>query len=256
MRNIWFAQTRFFQKNNFLTLGECSLSFKNLKIHCQSNSSLESWLYLRGFYEEFSVLEQYEKNVKPNSIAIDVGANVGIHTLALSTFVQEKGTVYSYEPRASICKQLQSNLALNKRMNVIVRQVGVGDRKKQIPFNENGNDFNQGAGMYDPAAQNMIEVVSLDEDLNKESRPVSLIKIDVEGMEFEVIKGAKNILKTSKPVLCIEYNSPPWKLSDLIGSIPYPVQIYRIPNNRLEVLRKIDEKEPLTGLNNLLFLPK
>ena len=93
----------------------------------------------------------------------------------------------------------------------------------------------------------------MDEDLIKDERPVSLIKIDVEGMEFDVIRGAKRIIKKWMPVICIEYNSPPWNLADLIQEIPYPVKILRIPNTLHESMREIKPTESLPGVNNLII---
>ena len=80
-------------------------------------------------------------------------------------------------------------------------------------------------------------------------------KIDVEGMEFEVIRGAKNIITKWMPTLCIEHNFPPWRLTELVNEISYPVKIFRIPNTRRECMREIKLHEKLTGLNNLLIIP-
>jgi FkbM family methyltransferase len=165
--------------------------------------------------------------------------------------------VYAFEPRDSLCDDILKNLKLNNRKNnVVIKKKGLGRKKCKIPFNEHSGNFNQGVGMYDPDSKSEIEVVALDEELKSENRPVSLIKVDVEGMEFDVIRGAENILKKWKPVLLIEHNSPPWKLDEFVEAIPYSVKIFRVPNNLRECMKEITLGDRMSGLNNLLFLPR
>lgn len=257
LRNIYYAEERLFAKGAIFKLGHWSVGLERpLYIHCRSISSVESSIYLRGFYYEITVLEEYQSHVKPGTTAIDIGANIGIHTLAFSRYVGKEGKVYAYEPRRELCKDIEENLQLNEGAeNVVIRGCGVGKAREKIPFNDKGQFFNQGAGGYDPFSDTKIDIVSLDEDLFHESLPISFIKIDVEGMEYEVILGAKELIKKWRPTLCIEYNSPPWKLGDLVKAIGYPVKILRIPNSYREKVREVAIDEPLLGINNLLIQP-
>jgi len=252
---IWQAMCEIYKDGNATDLGVVSTGFRDVSLNCHSRSVLESWVYLMGFYDELSTIQGYAKYVCPGSTAIDVGANVGAHTLSLSSMVGPYGQVHAYEPRASIVDRLKVNLKLNQAGNVVVRAVGVGQKRGQIPFNEGSNDFNQGVGHFDPDSKVLIPITSLDEDLSRLEGQVSFIKIDVEGYELQVIRGAREVLAKHRPAIVLEYNSPPWAITDILESCPWPAQIYRLPNNFYEQTSLVRDFGSLQGFHNILILP-
>lgn len=257
-QEIWKAQCALFNSSAGMELGAFKIGFKDLRIYCSSASVLESQVFLRGFYDEITSLQLYQELVSKDSIVVDVGANVGVHTLALAVLVADSptGRVIAYEPRASLARRLRDNLELNNLADrVTLREVGVWVDSGRIGFNEDVDNFNQGVGHYDANCAFTIEVVSLDKDLSQIKTKLSLIKIDVEGAELQIIQGARTILSTHRPYLIIEYNSPPWTLEQIQAAIPYPVQILRIPNTFYEQMRLIEKDTDLHGFNNLLLRP-
>lgn len=143
----------------------------------------------------------------PASI-VDVGANIGIFTLPLAKMLAQKGiTVIAFEPQPFIFRNLCANLALNDIVNVDVWPFAVGSESSTLYFNRpnygaKGN-FG-GVGMVKEKTDNTASVpcVTLDHALGEHT--IQLLKIDVEGMELEVIKGADRIIKTSRPIIYCE----------------------------------------------------
>jgi len=253
---IWQAMCEIYKDGNETDLRVVNTGFRDVSLNCHSHSVLESWVYLMGFYDELPTIQGYAPYVPPGSVTIDVGANVGAHTLSLSLMVGPHGQVHAYEPRVSIVQRLKANLALNQAKNVIVHALGVGQKQGQIPFNEESSDFNQGTGHFDPDSKVLIPIISLDEDLGRIEGRISFIKIDVEGYELQVIRGAREILAKHRPAIALEYNSPPWKITDILASCPWPAQVYRLPNNFYEQTRPVEDFGRLQGFHNILVLPK
>ena len=256
---FWKAQSDIYNKGHRSFLGIRPIGFRNLSVYCKSDSVLESQLYLYGTYDEIITLKLYQDIIIPDSIIVDVGANIGIHSLALADIVSSwpRSRVIAYEPKRELVKRLHSNLKLNNLSKVVkVSQIGLWSEPGKIYFNEDVLNFNQGVGRYDPTSNNFIEVTSLDKDLDNLSTPITLIKIDVEGAELEVIRGGIRLLEKHRPSIVIEHNSPPWTLEQLVEVIPYEVIMTRIPNTYYEESIIVDINSTLQGFNNLLLAPK
>jgi FkbM family methyltransferase len=237
-------------------LGAQRVGFQNLCVYCRSRSLLESTLYLEGIYDELPILQAYQDILKPGDGAVDVGANIGVHSLALARIVTDKGRVFAFEPIARLAAQLRRNMELNHVKNIEVRETALSDRNGEIPFKEDADNFNQGVGRYETSSKDHISADRLDEALADRREKIRLIKIDVEGMELQVVRGASNLLAQDRPCLVVEHNSPPWNLHQLTAAIPYKVDIIRFPNNGRETPRPVSPREYLRGFNNILIRPK
>lgn len=250
-----YAKNRLYQKKIQFDLGTNVLGFNDLKIYCSSDSVLESTVYLDGFYDELTVFQVYQSHLSAGNLVVDVGANVGVHSLALASLVGSSGKVFAYEPSQKIIGRLRENLQLNHIDHVTIRMTALGEQDGEIPFNDASTEFNQGMAQYDPTSSLKVPVTSLDEDLKNRDRKVTLMKVDVEGMELQVIRGAQKVLAEDQPAIVIEYNYAPWTLSDLVQAIPFSVRLYRIPNTYHETLRPVEAHSDLPGFNNLLIIP-
>jgi len=165
-------------------------------------------------YGEFSDIQWNRMKPFLNSgdVIIDVGANIGGHTISFANHVGANGEVWAFEPQPIIFQNLCANVALNALQNVKTFLAGCGAEAKniEIPFidyNQRHNFGSLGIDDYDDknklikAAQN-IPIMRLDDVFNADR--LAMIKIDVEGMELQVLKGAENIIKEFKPVLYVE----------------------------------------------------
>jgi FkbM family methyltransferase len=161
-------------------------------------------LYGEWCEAELTVLGQV---VRSGDVVLDVGANIGTHTVFFSKQVSDPGVVYAFEPQRLTFQNLCANCTLNALSNVLTRQVAVGDDKKtiRIPVFNPEREMNFGAiAMKEDEAGEPVEVIRID-DLSL--RRCNLIKIDVEGMEPAVLKGAAETIQRLRPVLFVENNT-------------------------------------------------
>ena len=157
-------------------------------------------------YGEFAELEieLLCQILRPGQTVIDVGANIGTHTLAFARMVGPQGVVYAFEPQRIIFQMLCANLALNSVANVRAFQAPLGSRSGSasvpVPDYDRPNNFG-GLSLNNSTSGEIVRLLTLDE-LHLKS--CHLIKIDVEGMESEVLKGATQTVRRFRPVLYVE----------------------------------------------------
>jgi FkbM family methyltransferase len=171
---------------------------------------------------------------------VDVGANLGIHALVLSRCVGAEGRVFAYEPIAPIYQRLTANLALNGAGNVVTKPYGLGERTEVLRFDEHAGEFNIGKGRIDSRGSGAIQIRALDDELRGIEAPISLIKIDVEGFELAVLKGARELLQRHRPAILLEYNPGAYHLADVSACLPYAVRYEKVPVTCWESLVPID----------------
>lgn len=157
------------------------------------------------FYKKhyFDFLET-QINIGDN--VVDIGAKIGVYSLALSNLVGNSGTVFSFEPTPESFKILQKNKLVNHLDNLIVEQKAVSDKTNTellelCEFSGNNRINNNCKNGI------QVECVSLDDYLAEFNKKISFIKIDVEGLEPKVFSGMKRILeKNSEIKFLFEYN--------------------------------------------------
>lgn len=143
-------------------------------------------------------------NLKSNDVFVDVGANLGHYTMLASGICKAKSI--AIEPIKSTSVKLEKNIALNKLENkVTLLNLGVGDKNETLNFTTNKTVMNS-VSLVENNNTVKIKVKTLNE-LLKDVNP-TFIKIDVEGYEYKVLKGADEILKKgSLKYLLIEFNN-------------------------------------------------
>ncbi len=157
-------------------------------------------------YGEYSVCEQevFAQVVNPGALVVEVGANIGAHTVDLSRLAGRDGEVHAFEPQRIVFQTLCANLALNQCTNVHARQAAVGETAGTITV-----------PAMDPAVRNNFGGVSLRGVTDGETVALvtldsldlpacHLLKVDVEGMEVEVLKGAEQLVQTHRPIMYLE----------------------------------------------------
>lgn len=163
-----------------------------------------------------------DRFVRPGDVCIDVGANVGALTLALARATGETGRVFAFEPGPPTYRRLTANILLNPSLSGVVHtcQLGVSDKPGILKWVEDPS--NRGNGWLLRKDGTDVPVVTLDGFCQKNAvSRVSFIKVDVEGMEYEVFKGAVSTLRGSKPILYFETRQPFVKVRgfDIFGEI-------------------------------------
>jgi FkbM family methyltransferase len=155
---------------------------------------------------EDEVIEQF--NAKDGDIVVDIGAHIGRYTIINSKRVGENGKVIAIEAHPDNFEILNRNIKLNKLTNVIPLNYAVYSKqtklKLYLPDEESGfSIYNTIMVNRAKTGEKFIEVNAntLDYLLQQNGiRDANWIKIDVEGAEFEVLKGAHNILSNSKDI--------------------------------------------------------
>ncbi len=190
---------------------EFETEFFGMKYRGNFNIFIDWSVYFYGAYEKYlSFLMRDIVKEKHNPIFIDVGANVGHHSLFMSTFCQE---VHAFEPYDRVKDILMSKLLLNKCSNIIVHDVGLGAKSEFHDFYAPvGRNIGTGSFMAEHAQNNNIkigklEIVQGDSYISKLNlTKVDLIKIDVEGFEKYVLLGLRDTLKKYRPFVVMEYS--------------------------------------------------
>lgn len=160
-------------------------------------------------YGEYNSLEAeiFPFLLNPGDIVIEAGANIGSHTVGIAKRVGESGKVFAFEPQRACYSLLVAQLALNQLDNVHAYNEGLGavDSIMSLPktdYRQKGNFGGISLEAANTDAHEKVHVRRLD-DLFV-NLPVKLIKIDVEGMEKQVLEGARNLINNKKPILYVE----------------------------------------------------
>lgn len=155
-----------------------------------------------SFYE-LKMLEDIRSRVSAGGVILDVGANIGNHSVYFGMFC-EASKVFSFEPHPSIYKVLERNVSENGLSDkVVCCNFGVGEKdgKATVSFYD---ESNVGMSRLEVSGGGDVKVVSLDGFCEELGVDVDLIKIDVEGMEPDVIKGASRVIDKFSPILYVE----------------------------------------------------
>jgi len=165
--------------------------FHETEVTPESPGVVHGALYKGHFYEETFLT--YIRSLGRRGTYLDIGAFVGTHTMFFAALC-DSDRVHSFEPRPRIHRRLAANVELNELGHkVTLHQVALSDEPAEISLT-----FGR--------ETTVVPAKRLD-DLIRE--PVSVIKIDVEGMEPQVLRGASRILRTSKPVVFAEARTGP-----------------------------------------------
>lgn len=178
-------------------------------IHFSNDNPIGACLHHYGEWaqQEFDLFDQF---LTAESNVIDVGANIGTHSVYFSKKCNQ-GNVIAIEPQIYIFQMLAANLLLNGCYNTVPVQAGASSKSGVVkmvninPFVE--NTINYGEFKINNDSNEGIEtnIITLDKYVNLNK--FNLIKLDVEGLEVEVLNGAKKLLKKHKPFLYIEFNN-------------------------------------------------
>jgi len=169
------------------------------------DKGISSSLIGYGFWEPLAT-KILRETVSKGDIVVDIGANMGYFVLQESKLVGETGKVFAIEPVAENLKLLKKNLGLNQCANVETFQLAIGDKNEESSIflsyrlNCGSMVFRDGLNLVDGAIKKLpVTVVTLDKFLEDKPTP-SLIRMDVEGYEFEIIQGMKNLLAKKCPL--------------------------------------------------------
>ena len=158
---------------------------------------------------ESSVHQVLEKNLSPGDIFFDVGANFGLHTLYSAKLVGNDGCVFAFEPVPSHLKLLERNARLShvsEQVTIVPKAVS-SSQDSFLEFFVPVDEIAVTASLKQTNRESQkmkVPNLRLDDFWQNSNSAIKAIKIDVEGAELEVLKGATNILNRWHPILVIE----------------------------------------------------
>lgn len=222
------------------------------------SSDLGRCVWVAGCFEP-NEMYLLSKVLSPGAVFVDVGANIGLYSLAAARLVGEAGRVVAFEPSPRERATLFDNLARNRLARVVVdeRALGAVENARAVLHladDQHGGQNTLGSVVYDNVrlvADAEVEVTTLDSALSGHGlEEVRVIKIDVEGAEFAVLSGARETLGRLRPVLMLELqqesllaqgSSAP-EVVELLSGLGYDV--YRYAHKGDEgLLRRLDDSE-------------
>ncbi len=167
---------------------------------------------LESFGGEQALLLRLVSMLKPGDVVFDVGANMGLHAVFLGQAVGPQGRIYAFEPEAHYCERIRSNVALNALSNISTVPVALGDHSyaSELLPSERGTASPRLAELSHAPAHKpgsmQVQVVEGDRWVENEKLPLPrMVKIDVEGHEYAVLRGLKRTLANPTcQVVCCE----------------------------------------------------
>lgn len=221
-----------------------------------------------GMYEPH-LLGCFNKICHTGAVVFDIGANVGFHSLILSKLAGEEGHVYAFEPNSENCRLILMASEHNHVSNITLLPIALSDQRGWAYFTSH---VGSNGGFVSPQFVTLhghgtvVPTFTLDEM----SMPnVDVIKLDVEGAEYKVLKGGEALLSRSRPAIVCEFSMEmtnrvsgvePLDFLNWIMGMDY--RIFVIDRASCEVVR-IDSIPTLfdnwgspTRIEDLLFLPR
>lgn len=226
-----------------------------LLINVDTASFLEWYIYFYGaFRPEISKL--INRMLRPGHVAIDIGANIGMHTVIMANRVGPTGKVFCFEPDPHPFGRLKRNLALNGLDFVQAHQAALSAKSETRKFflhdetignYANASFYSDNIGK-DTAAID-VEVLSLDDFVARQSLiRLDVIKLLAQGEEWNVLQGGRDTIARLRPKIFFLYEPSYWhrqnlRLMDAVGFFKqYGYTVYAVEfGPRREVTGEIDK---------------
>lgn len=159
-------------------------------------------LIIENEFFDFAVLKDIQKFIKADSVILDIGANIGNHSLYFARFCRPQ-KIYAFEPVPETYAILTANIEGNQYGDIItVYPFGVGDTAGRARISKFNHENIGGTELLEDA-EGSIELISIDAFLPALTK-LDFIKIDVEGFENRVLEGAVHTIQRFKPTIYIE----------------------------------------------------
>ena len=208
-------------------------------------------IYFKLKSDNSKILLNFTGKIKDGNV-IDVGANIGQTSLWLAQSLPKKANIFAFEPFINTFQKLEINIELNNYTNIKIENLAIGSSlstvrmKNTIETNSGGkhiiSEITDGANLIS------FQQTTLDHYFENNATKIQLIKVDVEGYELEVLKGALKIIQKDHPMLFIEINdnhlkrqnSSAQKLIEFLNQYQYTIQ-------NAETLETIDKDYNFTN---------
>jgi FkbM family methyltransferase len=207
--------------------GEVTTKFRSLSVTVPAKDVTVAPGVVGGFYERIE-LDLFERLAAVSRVIIDVGGNIGLYACVGAARMPSGGRLIVFEPVRENLGYLERNLNQNQILDVRVEAVAVGEADGDATIYL----VPRSVGTHSMSARNaegsthsvVVPMVSLDSYLTARTvGAVGILKVDVEGYEGFVLRGAQATLQRSRPTLLVEFLTPPAReLRFLSPRVPGP----------------------------------
>lgn len=196
--------------------------------------------YWLGSYEMGKRLA-FEREIKMGSVLYDIGANVGYFSLLASVLVGENGKVFAFEPLPRNIEFLKKHISINKLTNIEVIEAAVSSQSGEAFFDLGASTA---MGHLSDSGGLQVTMVSLDDLVSAgEIQPPDYIKLDVEGAEYDALRGAEAVIDNFQPVLFLDTHQH--------SAHQNTIRFFEQKNYRFEIL----DGKPLAETKELIARP-
>ena len=193
-----------------------------LLFHCDTQSFLEWYIFFYGAFRP-EVSKLINRMLRPGQVAIDIGANVGMHSVIMANRVGPTGHVVVFEPDPHPMGRLRRNMALNGIDWVTTVEAAVSARSETRTFylhdDSIGNFANASlvaANVGKQTASVEMQVVSIDEWMRDNPLPrVDVVKLLAQGEEYNALQGMRGLIERDRPKIFFLYEPSYWHRQDL-----------------------------------------
>ncbi|ABB39689.2 methyltransferase FkbM family [Oleidesulfovibrio alaskensis G20] len=202
----------------------------NMLFWLDESQYVDKCIIQHGKYESAStnLVQQF---VKEGQTVLDIGGNIGYYTVMFSKIVGRSGKVITFEPTAHYRSILEKNVQENQINNVLIRPEGLSDKAEKLTISIGSST----ATLHAPEGQQIdsyeaIQLARLDDLVEQlDITKLDFIKIDVDGHEPSVLRGAQQTIKKFKPLILLEVshlhylegNVFAWDFYDYLSSLNY-----------------------------------
>ncbi len=236
------------------------------------SSALDRHIIIHGILNDW-IATHLKDLVRPNATVLDIGANAGLLTVPFAKAHVPEGRVIAFEPDANVCRQLRINAALNDLSNVLIEPVALQDDPSLAKLSLNVREALDGDGLLNKGIStiqsiglhakgtSVVAASTVDKYVkNNKLGKVDFIKIDVEGAEYRVVKGARETIKRDHPIILYEFSVVLDKLAkiensrqtfNVLAELGYAQYVIRDE----ESLERVTRASSVTTDVNILCLP-
>lgn len=243
---------------------EFTASFYGRTYRGNLNNFIDRVVYFFGAHER-QVMEYMGSKIAGESVVLDIGANVGHHSLFFSTKARE---VHSFEPNPAFHPQFNALMGDNNISNVHLHPFGLGESTQEATYYAPTGD-NRGLGSFieghesSNASAGVMSIVRGDDAIIALNLPrIDFIKIDVEGYEESVLRGLQETLKKFKPLVVMEYEHGDFSSSESFSALTEGYTPYLLRANTPVLFFfnnptcKVMEFDPAHAHGEVLLVPK
>lgn len=169
-------------------------------LHLSHGEFIQNRIFLERNYFEMFHLSCLKDYIKKNAVILDVGANIGNHTIFFAKECSAK-KIYAFEPTEKTFQILEENIKINQLTNIVVAMnIALGAKDTNVDMIVDAKDA--GSNRVEENACGGIAMNALDNLIIDDY--IDFIKMDVEGYEYEVLKGAEQTIAKYKPDIFVE----------------------------------------------------